>query len=380
MDEHIRMIDVKRLLPLVRKAIGNVSAEISTFHITPVHGGWGGAVGGTAIYRFTGQTKQQGAWSLILKILYPRPAETAQSPRYWKREYEICHSGLINQLPAAGLTVPTIYKTEMVDGAGWIWMEDIRAEKAVWTLADYQQVAERLGRFNALYVVGDRPIPHHNWLSSNWHCALMPTLSDTFANFDQLLQHPLAQRTLPLSEKATIQKIWQQANRYCAVLAALPQTFCHYDAFRRNIFLRDDAMILIDWALAGRGALGEELVSLVSLALYFNEQPIADADALDAAVFSGYIAGLRAGGWQGDVRLVRLGYTCAMTLRGLAGVKQDCNLLQNPQKHAQLRQLLKRQDSPEAMQNIADFFAQVRRFRLLKMSAEAQQLMTELDF
>lgn len=385
MDTNVQAITTETLTPLVCKVVGDETtstpsqgqAVITQWQVEPIHGGWGGAIGGTALYRFTGQSEQHGAWSIVLKVLYERPGENESSPYYWKREYEIYRSGLLDLLPDTGLKPPTIYGFAQFSHSCWVWMADIKAGKDSWTLDDYRTVSRRLGRFNGAYLSG-LPIPDVVWLSNSWHCAIVPPLADTFERLDDFMQHPLAKRALPLADKETILSIWQERDRFCDALTTLPKTFCHLDAFRRNIFHGEQESILIDWAMAGRAAIGEELVTMVSLGIYFAEHPAGYGDVLDKAVFAGYMAGLRDAGWQGDAQLVRLGYCCAMVLRGLAGVQQDLRLIVDENQHAQFRKMIGRKNDPLAMAEIADNFARVRRFRLLKMAVEARQLLQDL--
>ncbi len=101
---------------------------------------------------------------------------------------------------------------------------------------------------------------------------------------------------------------------------------CHFDAFRRNLLSRQgpdkEELVAVDWAYAGRGAVGEELVPLVVGSLcFFEVVGIAPRD-LDAACFAGYVAGLQEAGWVGDERLVRLGFTAAASLRYTVGAVQ----------------------------------------------------------
>jgi hypothetical protein len=60
-----------------------------------------------------------------------------------------------------------------------------------------------------------------------------------------------------------------------------------------------------------------------------------------------------------------------MTLSGLAGVKQDIILLRDEDKHA----FLLRGQRFAKIEDIADFWANIRRFRLLKMANEARGLL-----
>jgi len=313
----VKNITQETLRPIICQLLADPSAIPTTWEIAPIHGGTGSMVGGTALYRIVGETATQSSWSLVLKILYARPDEAVNSPYYWRREYELYQSQMLTALPTNGLTSPRIYGCTEFSDACWIWMEEIEQERQSWDWADYTLVARRLGRFNGAYLT-EHSIPDEPWLSDQWHCRIVPPLADLFDNLDKYLQEPLVQRVLPLFKKDEILAIWQERERYCEALAGLPQTFCHLDVFPQNLFHNEHSTQLIDWALCGRGAVGEELVCFVSLSLYSPDLSLSQADKLDHTIFAGYMAGLRDVGWTGDEKLVRLGYTCAMTLRGLA--------------------------------------------------------------
>lgn len=355
---------------VARKATLDDSFEVHEWQFEAIQGGFGSAVGGTALYRLHVSTGDDRRCSLVLKILYPRPDETEDSPYYWKREFELYRSGILADLPRDSFVPPRVYALEEREDACWIWMEDIQDSKRAWALDDFADIAERLGRFNGAWMA-HAPFSSATWLSQSWHAAIVPALSDCFSQLNQLLEQPLARVTLPLEARAEIESIWRDRAIFMAALSCLPRTFCHYDAFRRNILFRDGDAILLDWALAGVGAIGEDLVSLVAVSLYYEGYTPTYAAELDDMVFSSYMRGLRQAGWTGAERLARIGYTCGMTLRGLAGVKQDIDLLTNPAAADELRQLHQEKD----LELIARFFANVRRFRLLKMAREARSLL-----
>ena len=367
---HDAKITADYLSGMAKIATGDPECAVTSWQIAAVHGGFGGAIGGTALFRFSLTTAAEGAVSLILKILRRRPDESVQSPYYWKREFEIYRAGLLNDLPNCGFGPPRVYCLEDHGDACWIWMEDIAEARLDWSLHDYADIAERLGRFNGAWLRRS-DLPRAAWLANDWHSAIVPALADTFSQLDKLLENPLAQATLPLDAMDEIMAIWRDRELFRRALAELPRTFCHFDAFRRNFLLNQVDVFLIDWALAGIGGPGEDLVSLVAVSLYYDGFTRDYASELDEHVFAGYVQGLREAGWHGDTRLARIGYTCGMTLRGLAGVKQDINLLVDGSKHEQLRQ----NHDMNSLEDIARFFAEIRRFRLLVMSREARSLL-----
>ena len=368
--KRLASLSASRIAELARAAADDKRLEAESWKIEPLAGGFGSAVGGTALYRINIKTSTNQTCSLVLKVLHERQDEAPSSPYYWKREYEVYRSGLLDDLPADTFTAPQIYGTQDWGDSCWIWMEAVEDCKDRWALADFRDIAARLGRFNGAWMTGRAP-PDFNWLSRNWHSAIAPGLADCFESLDQQLDTPLARRALPLEAKAEIMAIWQDRHLFQDALAQLPRTLCHTDAFRRNILQREDNVVLLDWALASISAIGEELVCLVAVSLYYEGFSADYAEALDETVFAAYVAGLRQAGWAGDPKLARLGYTCGMVLRGLAGVKQDLQLLRDRASHKQLLSTHQLTDIGE----LARLYANVRRFRLLKMAREARDLL-----
>lgn len=368
--KQLASLSLSRISKLARAAADDELLEANSWEAEPLGGGFGSAVGGTALYRIKIKTTTSKSRSLILKVLYARHDEQPNSPYYWKREYEVYRSGLLDDLPADTFTAPQIYGMQDWGDSCWIWMEDVEDSKGGWTTAEFRDIAARLGRFNGAWLTG-RAMPSHAWLSRNWHSAIVPGLADCFDNLDQQLAAPLGQLALPLMAKDEIMAIWRDRHIFQDALAQLPRTFCHTDAFRRNILMREDDVVLLDWALASTGAIGEELVCLVAVSLYYEGYSAEYAEQLDRTVFAAYVDGLRQAGWAGDPKLARLGYTCGMVLRGLAGVKQDLQQLRDQASHEQL--LITHQLTDVGA--LAQLYADVRRFRLLKMAREARDLL-----
>ena len=367
----LESLSIPYLTRLARIATHDPKIEVTSWECQPVHGGFGSAVGGTALNRITVKTSSGRPCSLIQKILYERAGKVVQSPYYWKREYEVYRSGMLDNLPADSFSAPRIYGTEDFGDTCWIWMEDSEDIKDEWSLADFHNIALRLGRFNGAWLT-QNPLPDYDWLGHNWHSAIVPPLADSFDELDRALEHPLVRVALPIDAKAEIESIWNDRQLFQDALARLPQTLCHIDAFRRNVLHRENDVVLLDWALASISGIGEELVCLVAVSLYYDKFSADFADRLDKTVFAGYIEGLRQAGWQGDSKLARIGFTCGMALRGLAGVKQDINVLMDAAKHQNLKQV----HQSQSLEDIAGLFADVRRFRLLKMAREARELLS----
>jgi len=314
-------IDQATLTPLVQSALNNETVELMDWDYEQLHGGAGM---GNAVYRFTGQGRdgeQRMSWSLILKTAYPEGDNAHISAwNYYKREADAYQSGWLDDLPG-GLAAPRCFDViEHQDRSCWIWLEDVADDiSSPWPLEHYGLVARHLGQFNGAYLV-DRPLPSWPWLSSGWlrhvienSASAMPLLRDS-------LDHALIRRWMPGDASDRYFRLWEERGVYLDALDRLPHTLCHFDIFRRNLFARRTAdgnhrTVAIDWAFAGRGALGEELVPLILASVMFYEVGLDKAQALEEIAFEGYLKGLRDVGWQGDPRQVRLGYAAAASLR-----------------------------------------------------------------
>jgi hypothetical protein len=132
----------------------------------------GDIAAGTAIYRFSGQGRDQGQitpWSLILKILWSGVGSAnASAWDYYKREADAYQSGWLAGLPG-GLAAPRCFGIiDQPDGTCWMWLEEVKEEiDSQWPLEYYGVVARHLGHFNGAYLV-DRPLPSWPWQSSDW--------------------------------------------------------------------------------------------------------------------------------------------------------------------------------------------------------------------
>jgi hypothetical protein len=314
-------VDQAILTPLVQSALNSETVEVMTWDHEQLHGGAGT---GNAIYRFTGQGRdgeQEIPWSLILKTLSPGEGNTDVSAwNYYKREADAYQSGWLANLPGS-LAAPRCFGViEHQDGSCWLWLEELADEiGSPWPLEHYGLVARHLGQFNGAYLA-DRPLPSWSWLSSGWLRQVIESSASAIPLLRDSLDHALIRRRMPGDAGDRYFRLWEQRGVYFHALDRLPQTLCHLDIFRRNLFSRRTAAgnyqtVAIDWAFAGRGALGEELVPLILGSVMFFEVGLDQAQALEEIAFESYLEGLRDAGWRGDPRQVRLGYAAAASLR-----------------------------------------------------------------
>jgi hypothetical protein len=316
-ERRLATLDTPALTPIVQRALNNPAAEVTGWEYSPLQGGAGGGTFGSAVYRFAGDSRGQ-AWSLILKVLYRQNDQSITDGQYWKREAHAYQSNWLSHL-SGPLVAPCCFGVEEYPEACWLWLEEVTdASSDQWTLAQYRTVAGHLGEFNGASLMRTA-LPDWPWLSAEFIRQDVENFRPIATQLHEIM-HPFVRRLLPDSSLAPMRQLWEERERFLTVLDRVPQTLCHFDAFRRNLLTRltltgEAQTVAIDWAFAGIGPIGAELVSLVWVGMLFGALPDESLYELDKAVFESYVDGLRTAGWRGDSRLARLGYTAAIGLR-----------------------------------------------------------------
>ncbi len=322
-------LDRATLCGPIRAALGSDTAQVLTWQHDTLAGSGDPKTGG--VYRVRGSAITHGetlSWSLILKVIRPGAGASAPThPNYWKREVLAYRSGHLTALPDV-VAAPRCYGvTDAADESAWLWLEDVTDTCGPhWALSCYETAAYCLGRFNgrtwAEPTLLAAPWLSHNFLGGSW-LAQWPT--DMVASFPRLLEHPLVQQVCPGPAAARLQQVLDDQALFLAALERLPQIFCHHDAWRRNLLLRrtpdgHEQAVLLDWADAGAGALGQELAAFVWAPVAYFDLEVAAIQNLEALAWAAYLEGLRKEGWRGDDAAVRLGYLADVALRSVSTV------------------------------------------------------------
>jgi hypothetical protein len=324
-QESLKNIDSALLTPLVRQALDNPALEVLDWRCESLTGGATLA----AVVRVSGFGRDAGQtlpWSIVLKIL-PAPmaadtdmlAPTADTHHsgYWKREFLVYGSKLLDDLPP-GFGAPRCLRAEEKDGVCWLWLEDLGSPAGgEWSLEQFAAAARHLGLFNGVWLAR-RGVPSYNWLSTSMvrERAYILDMDEQRlpGAVETLCRNPILKPAWPDPIVAGSRRLLADREKFLAALGQLPKTFLHQDAGRKNLFLRTDSAgmgttLAIDWGFAGLGAVGGELASLVGgSARWFGDIQPAQLPELEEAVLEGYLQGLTEAGWDPDRPTVRLGY------------------------------------------------------------------------
>jgi len=233
---------------------------------------------------------------------------------YWAREAEV-HSdpalraalaGTGLDLPAAEVAGRVQEQPETID----LWLEDVQGTPGPdFTLADHVATATALGRWQAR-----PPQPSPTWASHGFlrnYSTSRPgdlTLLHDTAGADAAWAQPLIRATWPGDLRTGWQQLLSHREDLLSTMEDLPRTLCHLDAWVSNTIRRPTGeVVLLDWAFAGDGAVGEDLGNYLPdavLDLFWFAERLPE---LEAACWPAYLDGLRSGGWGGTEREARLG-------------------------------------------------------------------------
>ena len=272
--------------------------------------------------------------SLILKVVRATPERRSPDHwNYWRREVEAYQSGELAALPA-GVATPQCYGVVDRDDEVWLWLECLPVEQnAPWSEVEISHAAFELGRFNGAYLTS-AALPSGTWVSRGWLRHYVETYAPFIEQLPGLQSHPLIGQAVSPALLPNLLKLTAQRKQWLDWLDPLPRVFCHLDAWRNNMFLTSNSphgkpLVIIDWAFAGVGALGQELAPLI-----FTNRRVPDIHKLTC---QGYAAGLRDVGWQGDDALiVQSSAITAALVYGVAQVGFFISNLLDAREHAAL--------------------------------------------
>jgi len=300
---------------------GTAGAVAGDWHARPISGHTvSSATGG--VWRVA--PGAEGAAAFVLKVVhrsdggheYWRSSEDPADPMYWKREPRLFASGLLDRLAGGLRAVCLHHAAARGDGSIALWLEDLPDPATAWPVERYGLAARHLGRAQAA-LVGEHRVPTEPWLSRGWLRAYVERRRQDVTDPTpvDLERTELSRVAFPEPLGDWAREVLARSDGLFAALDRLPQTLCHMDFWPPNLFGGDDETVAVDWAFAGLGFLGEDIGNLVPDTMLDFFVDSRDGDALWDACVSGYLAGLRDGGWKGSDREVRFGVVAAAAVK-----------------------------------------------------------------
>jgi hypothetical protein len=311
-------------LEAARRAVGDPGAELLGWSVAPIsHVGIIDTTGG--LHLAEGRVLSAGTevpWSAVVKVVVRGAGDGECLPPsswcYWRREAAFYASDLPAGLPD-GLLAPRSYAVFEAEERAHIWMERVHVTARRWELEDFERAAHAAGRSAGAYVTG-RDLPAEPWLCRGFVRSILAdggfwaTFMDSASG--AAWHSPLADAFGP-GVRRRVQALWADRDALFGVIDRLPQVFAHGDLHLRNVLVPPDGgeVVAFDWGFCGPAPVGGDLGDLVAQAAWFCDVDVAALSGVEEAAFAGYRSGLRATGWDGDERLVRLGFALQAAAR-----------------------------------------------------------------
>ena len=256
-------------------------------------------------------------FSAVLKVLWAGsgrelPAwQTSERPdawNYWPREALVYEHDLPAVFAGGGVVdAPRLLALRRrTDGTIALWLEDVDGLPGkLWTIEHFADLARGLGRGQGA-VATRASLPDWPWLSRRFlrQYTTSRYVDRAVLDAEDAWDHPLVRDCVPAILRTEGPRLVSERERFFGVMEQLPRTLCHLDVWPNNVLRRPDGRsVLVDWAFAGDGALGEDIGNLIPDSVFDLFLPARLLPDLEAAVFEAYMTGLREGGWRGDERL-----------------------------------------------------------------------------
>jgi hypothetical protein len=238
----------------------------------------------------------------------------------WRHEVRVYESELASVLPA-GLRLPGVHGViDLGDDRVMLVLEDIDADPEPWDRERYSRAARLLGRLHVRLTAADglprRSTERPAELVDLMYTSRLIPVALPALNAETTWRHPLVAGHLQL--RADLVELARRLPNLVGAATRLPQLQSHGDATPHNLLVpkqQPDTFVVIDWAMAGLAAAGDDLGQLLIGHAHEGVLSAADLSDLHDLLVRAYVAGLADEGYRLDADVVRTGMDIGLAVR-----------------------------------------------------------------
>jgi hypothetical protein len=232
----------------------------------------------------------------FFELVPPEHRESAAGGVPWRTEALAYRSDLRERLPE-GLTMPrALAVLDLDELSNAVWLEEVPVVECAWDLDRYARAARLMGRHATSAQVMDLlGTVGHTMTVRTYHdgrlaMMVLPALRDA-----GVWQHPLVASSFDDSLRRRLLTAADHASDYADELEAITKVAAHGDACPNNLLSSADSddLVLIDFGFWGPGPVGFDLSQLLVGDVQVGRRGSGDLAVVEAAIFGGYMAGLR---------------------------------------------------------------------------------------
>jgi len=251
-------------------------------------------------------------WTAIVK------GSKGPSLRAGLRELAAYRAGVAPSSAASGLRAPALLGSSRGEDDVEVWLEAIEDDHGgSWSIEQFERSAEDIGLWDA---DPGRPDPadldwEDAWAERHGQPELVDVAGSEARALASMNRAEELMSLLDDHEFARTQALIRSTGGRIQQLAGYAGTVLHHDLVRSNLFaVGPHTTVAIDWENIGHGPLGVDLAPLVVGSVRRGEASSDDLPALESAVLTGYLRGLRVAGLDREED-IRTCYRLAVGLR-----------------------------------------------------------------
>ena len=295
------------------KVIGTPTfAEITTSHndqrtigIVKVEGTANVAVGSTGS---TGDVP----WSTVVKVIDPVTVPDGGNAAAWvcvdieQQVYELnaFGDGAVPFRPARCYLIET-----RDDDLRVLWLEDLsNGTQPPWDISNYLSAANHLGQFNGSFGNTAQDLPFalsDDMFYQRWGDYTFEADARKISDPENVIFTRQMYRDAPVGAALEFAEL---TVRILQKARTIPHGIAFGDSHARNLFPSSQQTIGIDWAGLGNDPIGVDAGVLIGSGMTFGIKEAQMVAVNEHIIFDSYLEGLSSGGWDGDLKNVRIGF------------------------------------------------------------------------